>query len=257
MAREIRYTAAWKLTLGFFIWAAITGTFLYLSGKELHEDYLFTHHAIPVTGKVVQKHYTVSHGRHGASYTYHVSYNYEAGNVQGFCQQTVQYGTYQYLSEGGPIPVMYLPDNPAKVRVNLVAEERAKHFDTGILCTVAGIFLFGGGFIITRIWLTNEAWQRLRREGIPTRGVVNTIGTDYVGKARTPKSFLQFEYRDSLGSTLAGKSLYLNGEQLQRWRPGDSIEVTYDRNKPRTFTIDLNSGRRDTPGAGDNPSSRA
>ena len=256
MAKEIRYTAPWKLALGFIIWAVITGGFAYFSVKELYEDHLFTHHAVPVMGKVVQKWYTVSHGKH-TTYTYHVSYNYVAGNVDGFCRQTVLRGTYYMLNPGGSIPVMYLPGDPAKVRVNLMTEEHSKHVDTGILCTVAGIFLFGGGFIITRISLTNAAWQRLRREGIVTRGVVTNIGTDYVGKARTPKSYLDFEYRDSLGSTLTGRSLYLTGDQLLLWQTGDSIEVTYDRNKPKTFTIDLYSGRRDTPDVGGSPSSRA
>ena len=257
MAKEIRYTAPWKLALGFIIWAAISGAFTYFSAKALYEDHLFTHHAIPVTGKVVQKHYTVSHGRHGTSYTYYVSYNYKAGNVDGFCQQSILRGTYYYLSEGGPIPVMYLPGDPAKVRVNLVPEEHAKHVDTGILCTVAGIFLLGGSFVITRICLTNAAWQRLRREGIVTRGTVTNIGVDYVGKARTPRSFLVFEYRNTLGSTLTGKSLYLNDAQCLRWQTGDTIEITFDRDRPKTFTIDLNSGRRDTPDAGGNPSSLA
>jgi hypothetical protein len=256
MAREIRYTAPWKLGLGFIIWAAISGTFLYFSGKELYEDYCFTHHAVPVTGKVAQKYYTVSHGKH-TTYTYHVSYNYEAGNVDGFCQQTIQGATYGYLREGGPIPVMYLPESPAKVRVNLAVEERMKHVDTGILCTVAGLFFFGGGFLVTRVSLTNAACQRLQRGGIVTRGTVTNIGIDYIGKARTPKSFLVFEYRNTLGSTLTGKSLYLTDAQRVRWQTGDTLEITFDRDRPNTFTIDLDSGRRDTPGAGDNPSSRA
>jgi hypothetical protein len=256
MAKEIRYTAPWKLALGFILWAAISGGFTYFSVKELYEDHQFTYHAVAVTGKVVQKHFTVSHGKH-TTYTYHVAYNYKAGSVDGFCQQTVLRGTYYMLNEGSSIPVMYLPDDPAKVRVNLATEEHSKHVDTGVLCTVAGIFLLGGGLIITRISLTNAACQRLRREGIVTRGVVTYIGTDYVGKARTPKSYLDFEYRDSLGSTLTGRSLYLTGDQLSRWQEGDSIEVTYDRNKPRTFTIDLNSGRRDRPDVGGSPSSQA
>jgi hypothetical protein len=86
---------------------------------------------------------------------------------------------------------------------------------------------------------------------------VTNIGIDYIGKARTPKSFLVFEYRNTLGSTLTGKSLYLTDAQRVRWQTGDTLEITFDRDRPNTFTIDLDSGRRDTPGAGDNPSSRA
>jgi hypothetical protein len=258
MAREIRYTPRWQIAFGFVLWAVLTGGFAYFSAEHLYEDYCFTHHAVPVTGTVVQKYYTVSHGgKGGTSYAYHLSYNYTAGNLRGFCEQTVLYATYCTFAEGGTLPVMYLPENPAKVRLNLLNEEHAIHTETGILCAVTGFFFFGGALILWRVCTTNATCLRLQQTGLVTQGVVTNIGIDYVGKARTPRSYLQIEYRDGTGATLQGKSLYLTKEQESQWRPGDGLQVLYDRGRPQCFMIDLNSDRRDRPGAAGNPSSRA
>ena len=257
MAREIVYTAPWKVALILIFWALITGTLAYLGVTRSYDDYQFSHHAVPITGTLVQKYYTVSHGKHGPSYTYHVSYNYSVGDLRGFCDQTVLPGTYSYLGSDRAVPVMYLPDNPAKVRVNLAVEEREIHLHTWGICFIAGLFLVAGAFGFTMTFRANAIYQRLLREGLPCRATVTDVGCDYVGKARTPKFYLKFQYRDSQGNELSGRSVYLRQEEEGRWREGDAIDVRYDRSKPRRFMIDWSPDRIRRPGADGSPNNRA
>jgi hypothetical protein len=255
--KEIRYTAPWKLALAIIFWALITGALLYLAVTRSYDDYRFSHHAVTTAGTLVQKYFTVSHGKGGPTYTYHVSYNYVVGNVQGFCDQAVLPNTYTYINSGSPVPLMYLPDDAGKVRINLLNEERTIHLHTWGVCFIAGLFLVAGVAGFTSTFRANAIYQRLLREGQLCRATVTDVACDYVGKTRTPKYYLKLQYRDTMGAELAGRSVYLPREEEGRWRKGNTLDLRYDRQKPRRFIIDLNSDRRDTPGADGNPSSRA
>jgi len=72
-------------------------------------------------------------------------------NVHGFCDQEVQYGTWCYLNANGPIPLLYLPEAPQDVRINLLVEDRQIRLHTAGIGIVAGLFLVVGlvGFILT------------------------------------------------------------------------------------------------------------
>ncbi len=239
MATEIRYTQPWKVALVLMVWALITGTIVYLSATRLYDDYQFSHHAVATTGKLVQKYYTVTQGKHGPNYTYHVSYNYTANYVTGFCDESVLPNTYAYLGTDRPVPVMYLPWNPAKVRVNLVNEERQIHFHTWGVCAIGGLFLLVGAIGFTLTFRANSIYQRLLFQGQLCRAKVTDVGCDYVGKSRTPRFYLKLLYGDMRGNELAGRSQYLAREQEGRWREGDSLDLRYDREKPKWFMIDL------------------
>jgi len=165
-------------------------------------------------------------------------------NVQGFCDQTVLPNTYSYLGSDRPVPLMYLPENPAKVRINLTNEERVIHLHTWSICLLAGLFLVLGIFVFTKTYRANAIYQRLLREGQYCRATVTDVGCDYVGKARTPKFYLKLKYRDMTGNEFDGRSVYLPREQEGLWREGNAIDLRYDREKPRWFMIDLNSRGR-------------
>ena len=252
--RAIQYQSPWLMLV---IWILVTGGLLYWAGIRAYDDYLFSDHAATTTGTVVQKYITESHGRHGTTYHRHISFNYRAGNVEGFCEMEVQYGTYYYLQTNGPIPVMYLPESPQKVRVNLLAEDRSIRRTTYFLEGLGALFLIGGIVAFALTFRSNTIYQRLWREGEACRGTVSDVPFDYVGKGRVQKFYLKFQFRDNAGNDICGRSWYLPREQEGRWREGDSIDVRYDRQKPRWFTIDLNPDRTGRTTAGWRPNSRA
>jgi len=247
MPTEIRYTTPWKVAAGVLLWGALIGLLGYYGVTRSYDDYQFSHHAAPTTGSFLSKHYTVSHGRHGTSYTYYVEYTYVVGNVNGYCQQSVLYGTYCYLGSDKGVPLMYLPDNPGRVRLNLLNEERQIHNVTWTVSIMAGIFLLLGGIAFSLTFRANAIYQRLLREGQLCRAVVTDVTCTYVGKSRTPKYRLELRYRDQLGNELSGQSAFLPQEEEGRWHEGKQIDLRYDRNKPRWFILDFNPRWELTP----------
>jgi hypothetical protein len=238
-AMEIRYTSPWVLGVLLLLWAVVTGTLVYLGVTRSYDDYEFMTHAATTTGTLARKYYTISHDKHGESYTYHVAYNYTVGSVRGYCDQTVLPGTYRYLGSDRPVPLMYLPWDPSDVRVNLVLEERKIHINTVGICVIGSLFLLFGGWGLIAAFRTNALYQRLQREGQICRAMVTDVPFDLVGKGRVQKFYLKLLYRDMMGNELTGRSTYLPRDQEGLWREGNSIEMRYDRANPRRFSLDF------------------
>ena len=226
------------------LWTLVTGGLIYWAANRAYDDYRFSNHAATTTGIVQQKYLTQTHGRSGTTTHHHLSFTYRAGNVVGYCDEEVQYGTYYYLKTGGDIPVMYLPEAPEKVRINLLAEDREIRRKTYCLEGFSVVIFLFGAIAFPMTFRSNAIYERLWREGLTTMGTVQDVPFDLVGKGRVKKFFLKFQFRDNNGNDILGRSWYLTASQEGRWQEGDEIAVHFDRRKPWLFTVDLGSAPR-------------
>jgi len=221
--------------------AAFGTLFFGIGAHTAYRNWQFSGPIERVTGTVVQRYITVSHGRHGSSTTHHLSYQFRDVLQHPFDESTsVTSQTYYGLSVGGSVPVKYLPGHPEINRVDLPAEDSS-------YTTVAWAFLGFGGIFGGLGWYSFFELERLifyrrwlRKAGVLRTGTVDRveINTSMTINRRNPH-YLLYSYTDATGKKQQDSSVYLSIKQEGTWKEGDPIEVFYDPRDPSKSTVNL------------------
>ena len=221
---------------------AALGALFFLAGAHTYyRNCQFAGDVQRVNGTVTDHYITISHGRHGSSTTYHVSYVFHDTDQAGFvCSTTVTSQTYYGLSREGPVPVKYLPHFPAISRIDLPAEDASYAEMAWVFMGFGG--LFGGcgwhSFIELERLIFYRRW--LRKFGVRRAGSVDRIetNTSMTINNRNPR-YLLYSYVDTTGKKQQDSSQYLSVKQEELWSEGDSIDVYYDPRDPSKSTVVL------------------
>jgi hypothetical protein len=240
MIKAIPYQSVW---LGMSLWLLVTSGLLGWGGWQTYENHLFADHARPVTGTVIDRGVSVSHGRGGTTYHYSLAYNYQADNLGVTCRTSVLGSTYGAFAIGDPIPLLYLPEKPSDSRINALAEDESLRNKAFMVCALGLIALVAGAGISSYVIWRNKINRRLIATGLSCEGRVTSVDWDLVGKQQTMAYYLVFIFRDNRGQEIMGKTWHLRPGEENAWREGQPIQVYYDTTRPECFTVDLNSDR--------------
>jgi len=236
MIRAVPYTSIW---FGLFLWVLIGGALLVFTSWYLFQDYLFACDAKSVVGLVEQKYETVSHDRHGDHYTDHLVYRYQVGRMAADSESTVQRDTYDSVSEGSAIPLLYLPEEMTNNRIEMPAEIRVVYWTTIALVVGSLASSIGGAFVLRYYVRQNQLNRFLLASGMQCQGTVTARNFDVYGKNNTVRYYLVFTFRDSQGRERTGRSWYLKKGEENLWHPDSPIQVCFDPNNSERFTVDL------------------
>lgn len=215
---------------------AAFGTLFFVVGAHtFYRNCQFSGAVLRVTGTVLKRYTTTSHGRHGSSTTYHLKYSFQKVGWGGeyHSEDSVQSQTYYSLKEHAPVPIKYLPLDPAVSRIDLPIEDRNHEFSAWLFMGIGG--LFGGlgwyFFYYLEKLILYRRW--LRRNGVRRIGTVDRIevDTNIEVNHRNPR-YLVYTYTDATGQTHQDSSQALPLKQEELWKTGDPIDVFYD---PRDF----------------------
>jgi len=239
MIRAVPYTSLW---FGVILWVLIGGALLTGTGYILYQDFLFTNYGQHTMGMVDRKFLKVGQGKHGPTYTPCLVYQYQAGSLTTGCEQTVLPSTYASVSQGGPIPVLYVSTDPFDCRIDLPAENRQILLISYGL--VAGTLMVAGvgTWVLLYTIKRNKLNRYLLANGLQCTGTVTDVKYDLVGKGRTKRYYLLLAFRDNQGREISGRTRYLKRGDENKWRESSPIWVYFDLRDSKIFTVDLNSG---------------
>jgi hypothetical protein len=219
------------------ILAGLLVCFFFSGGGWLaYRNYLFADYGQLVVGKVVLKKITVTHGK-GAHTDYSMLYQYQAGNMEVQRWAGVNSDTYHEYPAQAEIPIKYLPEKTTDSRIDNVSENGSQTASAvtilGIACVGLLILIIFGVFRFR----SNTRVDQLLATGLTSMGRVTSLETEKMGKSTI--TYLVFEFTDSLGNVIEGRTGALNSKQQWYWEPKKQIKVTYYSRDPDTLTVDL------------------
>jgi hypothetical protein len=225
MLKHLPSSFAWMAA--FF--AALGTLFFVLGAHTCYRNWQFAGPVQRTAGTVTDRHFTVSHGRHGSSTSYYVGYRYvDTVGVEYVCNASVVAQTYYSLSMPGLVPVKYLPEFRAINRIDLPAEDR--HYET-----TAWMFMLMGGAFGGFGWYSFLGLERLifyrrwlRKNGIRCAGRVERIETSSVTVNKRKVHYLVYSYVDSAGRRREDSSEGLSAREEALWSDGEPVEVFCD-----------------------------
>ena len=236
MLLAVPYT---RLGFGVTVWAFLSLIFLGALGWVLYQNYLFAFDAKPAEAKVMRMFYRTSHGRHGTSYTPYLDYQYTAGPYVFEAVSSVSGTTYASEHIGQRMPVLYVKSHLNDNRIEMPQEILNVKMATVGLIALNLFVVLGGAFLIRYHIRQNRLCRWLQASGLQTRGVVSSVNYDLVGKGQTRKYYLNFDFRDSLGRTVSGRTWYLPTNMESGWNEGSQILVYFDPADSNRFTVNL------------------
>jgi hypothetical protein len=236
MRSPVTYLSLWLIVPA---WVLLLVVMFGFAGWLAYDNHRFTSQGVHVTGQVLGKEtrpYTDKHGN--VSHEPVISYRYHAGNLVGTCTKIVREETWYDLATGGPIPIVYLPENPAHHRIDL-PREIGQGYQARVMTLVLGIAVLGfGAWLIAWRSKRNRLFRRLVDQGARCRGEVLTLVPVQVFRGGT-QTYLTFRFTTGAGEKIEARSGILAPNQVRAWHPGDLIDIWYDSARPQDFTIDL------------------
>jgi hypothetical protein len=214
------------LWLGLGILFAVVGAFLLWQHTTTEER--LARDGASASGVVMSK---SRRGDPNKQPTYHIEYRYQSTDGTVIEQTTkVDRKTWNALAEGGPIAVHYVRDAP---RLHRVQGESGERQILGWIFTPLGsLFAIAGALILWRAAAQRKLVEQLLREG--ARANAEVIGVAPMGLRldRVDQWVVHYRYRDSIGRAHEGTSPPMAPEEAQRWKPGDRVEVAFERARP-------------------------
>jgi hypothetical protein len=219
--------SSFALMAAFF--AAMGTLFFVIGAHTLYRNWQFSGNVERVVGAMTGRNITVSHGRHGSSTTYHVSFRYrDAQETQFIASTTVTSSTYYNLGVPGSVPVKFLPQFHAINRIDLPAEDRSYETQGGLFTLLGGAF--GGFGWYSFIGLERLIFYRrwLRKNGIRCAGHIDRIETTSVSVNKRNVRYIVYSYADPSGQKHQDSTEGLSATQDDTWSDGEPIEVFCD-----------------------------
>lgn len=219
------------------VWAAVGtgivagGAFWFLTEKNIID------HGVRTGAIVTDKQMRRNSKGHKS---YYLTYRFEdSAGGEHSRRQSVSHGEWERTGQGAEAGVIYLQKSPETSRL-VIAEGSAWWTDPAILMGVGGIFglvgyvLFGIGIGRTRRQIY------LLLNGMPIMAEVTGIHPNLsVGvNGRHPK-FLTYRFTAPDGAAIEGRTIDLPRKIEDKWSPGDTILVAYDRLNPQENAADI------------------
>jgi hypothetical protein len=225
MFKHLPSSFAWMAA--FF--AALGTLFFVIGAHTLYRNWQFSGKVERVIGVMTDKHITVTHGKHGSSTHYHVSYRYrDANETQFLTSITVTSSTYYSLGVPGSVPVKFLPDHHAVNRIDLPAEDRDYEIQGTMFTLLGGAF--GGFGWYSFIGLERLIFYRrwLRKNGVRCAGFVQRLEASSYSVNHRNVRYIVYSYTDPTGQKHQDSTEGLSAKQDAVWSDGDPIEVFCD-----------------------------
>ena len=239
--RAVPYTRIW---FGLVLYILVAGAWLGFVAWQTYENYLFAHFSEATYGTVDEKFITISHDKGGPHQHPNLAYHYQAGDFRADAKASVEWATYNAVVPGSPLPVLYLKDAFAKNRIALSPEDYRRRVNFELIISAGAILsALGGGMLLYTV-SQNRLNRRLLATGLCCEGTVTSVDYKLMGKAQTPRFFLNLVNRDNQGQEREGKTWFLKPGEETPWHANKPIRVYYDPGRPQVFTVDLNSDRR-------------
>lgn len=105
------------------IFVAIIGFFIYMFWRDQKQKQELRQHGVTIQAKVTDRVHEVQHNTDENTHTttttdtYTISYEYVVNGVTYSGRDNVSLNIFDVLREGQPVEVVYLPENPAEVRL--------------------------------------------------------------------------------------------------------------------------------------------
>jgi hypothetical protein len=238
MIRAVPFTSIW---LGLIVWILLGGALLSFTGYILYQDYLFANFSKPITGTVDRVFLKVGQGKHGPTYTPCLDYHYQVPGIRIDCEQTVQRDTYYLARAGGSIPLLYVTSAPEDSRIDMPAENQKIRYLSYGLVALSLLVSIGGTWVLLYTLRQNKTYRYLRANGLHCQGIVTKVKFDVVNKGRTRRYYVLFTFRDNQGREIKGRSWYIKPGYEYLWPEQGPIQVYYDAQNPKSFTVNLDS----------------
>jgi hypothetical protein len=178
-----------------------------------------------VTGKVLAKSGEVASGYEQRELTVRYSFETLSGLVfEG--SDSIRKREGELLREGGPVPVLYLPQEPA---VNGIP--RPYGWLSPLLGFLAGVPLFcWGTWTVLMFTRHHLVVIRLKHEGVMAQAIVREVEAV---DSSLPLSRIHYSYHDHRGNYYEGTSGGMNRREVESWRLGDVGTVRFSVSRPK------------------------
>jgi hypothetical protein len=214
--------------------AALGTLFFVLGAHTFYRNWQFAGPVLRTHGIVTAKNIHVSHGRHGSSTSYTMSYRYFDIDGTGYVSNSsVVSSTYYRLGINDSVPIKYLPKERGVNRIDFPAEDA--HYNT-----TAWVFtLVGGGFGGFGWWsfinLERLIFYRrwLRKNGVRCAGRVTQVASANMQMNNRQVHYLVYSYTDASGQRHEGSTEGMTAAEDAMWSRGDAAVVYCD---PRDST---------------------
>ena len=198
--------------------------------KQLRDDRHFATAGRHTVGHVVSKAPRAGNpNRTQTSRGYHVLYQFTTPeHVSVTNEATMSQSAYNALSDGGPIDVVYLPEDPNQSRALGEYSTVWVTLPMGVVFTFIGVVCLG---IAVRQTMFEG---RLRRHGVLTEATVTDVVRANVQIDRVWQARVGYQFSDEIGNRQEGHSPLMPEPDAAQWTAGRRVYVKYDRTRPST-----------------------
>jgi Protein of unknown function (DUF3592) len=195
---------------------------------QLREDRRFATAGRHTVGIVVSKAPRAGNpNRTRASRGYFVLYRFVTPErVTVVNEATMSQSEYDALSDGGPIELVYLPENPYQSRARGEFSAVWVLLPMGVVFTLIGCTCLG-----IAIRHTMSA-ARLRRHGILTEATITGAVDANMKINGVPQMRIAYHFSDEQGLRHEGRSPMMPEPDAAEWTAGRRVYVKYDRARP-------------------------
>jgi hypothetical protein len=172
---------------------------------------------------------TARHTGSTVSRGYHVLYQFKTPErVIVTNEATMSRSAHNALDKGGPIDVVYLPEDPNQSRA------RGEYSMVWVTLPM-GIVFTGIGVVCLGIVIRQTVFEaRMRRHGVLTEATVTGVVRANVQVNRVWQARVGYQFRDEFGNTQEGQSSLMSEPDAAQWTAGRRVYVKYDRTRPST-----------------------
>jgi hypothetical protein len=207
--------------------------FLGVTGFKIYDERRFDREAVGAEGTILTKVIRTSIDRGGATSTgtrrqhHEATYRFTVDGVTVEGREELARGTWEGLTEGARVGVLYLPADPGS---NRLAGSRPWLWTT-IFGLVGLVLTPIGGVLAIREFRRAALEARLRARGTSTQGVVTQLSEESFQEDDEYMWRLTFEYADARGQRHVS-ALTVSRDEAQHWKVGDVGLVRYDAANP-------------------------
>jgi hypothetical protein len=207
------------------IWLLVGLPFLLGPGYFILQERQLATNGLETEGIVVTKEV----GRSGDSVHRKIGYRFTADGQTFEGTSEVSEERWNSVTERGPVPIEYLPGRPAVSRV-----VGASELTLLLIFSFVGLLLsIAGGTIVFVSLRRARTTRRLLTSGVRADASVTEVEPMNLRVNGRPQWRLKYEYRDHRSRQHVG-SMYLDGEEAERWKAGDAGIVLFDPDRPAT-----------------------
>jgi hypothetical protein len=168
-----------------------------------------------------------SRNRTGPTRGYHVLYTFKTPERLGVANEaTMSRSAYNALSNGGPIDIVYLPENPYQSRARGEYSMVWVTLPMGLVFTSIGVICLG----IAIPQIVSDA--RLRRHGVLTEATVTNVVLADVKINSVQQARVGYHFNDERGLRQEGRSPLMPEPDATQWTAGRRVYVKYDCARP-------------------------